>query len=226
MVKNYCPKCGMRSAAAGHCEHCGSGLIARTEVPWWHIPRRLYNWVLSFAHHKHSVTALFSLSFIESSVFPIPPDVLLGPLALGNRRKAMWFATVTTLGSVLGAFLGYLIGYGLIDLAMKIPGVTQEGVDWLSGQFDDYGQWYIFIAALTPIPFKLLTITAGFAQMNLLMFAAACIVGRGLRFYLVAGTFWLIGPRALPLIDKYFNWLAFAFVFLLVGGFYIVKYVF
>ncbi len=198
----------------------------RKEVPWWQIHRRLYDWVLSFAHHKHSVTALFGLSFIESSVFPVPPDVLLGPLALGNRRKAMWFATVTTFGSFLGAFLGYLIGYSLIDLALKIPGVTREGVERLSGQFNSYGQWYVFVAALTPIPFKLLTITAGFAQMNLLLFAAACLVGRALRFYLVSGAFWLVGPRALPFIDKYFNWLSFAFVFFLAGGFFVLKYVF
>lgn len=194
-------------------------------VPWWHLHRRLYDWVLGFAHHPHSTTALFCLSFIESSFFPIPPDVLLGPLALGNRKKAMWFDTVTTVASVLGAFLGYLIGYALIDLALKFPGITREGVDWLAGQFDRYGMWYVFTAALTPIPFKLLTITAGFARMDLLVFAAACIVGRALRFYLVAGAFWLVGPRAVPFIDRYFNWLAIAFVVLLVGGFLVVKYV-
>ena len=194
-------------------------------VPWWHLHRRLYDWVLGFAHHPHSTTALFCLSFIESSFFPIPPDVLLGPLALGNRKKAMWFATVTTVASVLGAFLGYLIGYALIDLALKFPGITREGVDWLAGQFDRNGMWYVFTAALTPIPFKLLTITAGFARMDLLVFAAACIVGRALRFYLVAGAFWLVGPRAVPFIDRYFNWLAIAFVVLLVGGFLVVKYV-
>lgn len=199
---------------------------AARAVPWWHLHRRLYDWVLGFAHHPHSTTALFGLSFMESSFFPVPPDVLLGPLALGNRKKAMGFATVTTLGSVLGAFLGYLIGYALIDLALRIPGITREGVDWLAGQFEQYGMWYVFVAALTPIPFKLLTITAGFARMDLLVFTAACIVGRSLRFYLVAGAFWLIGPRALPFIDKYFNWLAVAFVVLLGGGFYLVKYVF
>jgi len=184
----------------------------------------MYDWVLHFAHHKHSMTALFCLSFAESSFFPIPPDVLLGPLCLGNRKKSMWFAAVTTIASILGAYLGYLIGYMFIDLALMVPGVTQEKVAWLAGEFDARGQWYVFIAALTPIPFKLLTITAGFANMNLLVFTMACLVGRSMRFFGVAGVFWLIGPKALPFIDKWFNWLALAFVVLLVGGFVVLKY--
>jgi len=207
-----------------YCAHCGALINKQRTVPWWHIHRRLYDWVLGFAHHKHSTTVLFCLSFMESSFFPVPPDVLLAPLALGNRRKAIWFATVTTFGSVLGAFLGYVIGFALIDLALKIPGITQARVDWLATQFDARGQWYVFIAALTPIPFKLLTITSGFAQMNLAVFALACTVGRAMRFFSVAGAVWLAGPKALPLIDRYFNWLAIAFVALLIGGFYIVKH--
>jgi len=191
----------------------------------WAIHRRLYDWVLSFAHHRHSTTALFLLSFAESSVFPIPPDVLLGPLCLGHRRRALWFATVTIVASVLGAFLGYTIGYGLIDVALLIPGITQEKIDWLSGEFESRGQWYIFIAALTPIPFKLLTITAGSAKMNLLVFSLACLVGRACRFYAVAGLFWLVGPRALPLIDRYFNLLFVLFTVLLVGGFAVMHFI-
>ena len=189
----------------------------------WAIHRRLYDWVLSFAHHKHSTTALFSLSFAESSFFPIPPDVLLGPLCLGHRNKALWFATVTTVASVLGAFLGYVIGYGLIDLALLIPGITQGKINWLAGEFDTRGQLYVFIAALTPIPFKLLTITAGFAKMNLLVFTIACLIGRAARFYGVAAVFWWIGPKAIPIIDRYFNLLCVVFVILLVGGFAVLK---
>ncbi len=135
----------------------------------------------------------------------------------------MWFATVTTIASVLGAFLGYYIGYALIDLALMIPSITQASIDDLAGEFDQRGQLYVFIAALTPIPFKLLTITAGFAKMNLLVFTIACLIGRATRFYLVAGLFWWIGPKAVPLIDKYFNWLCLLFVILLVGGFSILK---
>jgi membrane protein YqaA with SNARE-associated domain len=185
----------------------------------------MYDWVLHFAHHKHSTTALFGLSFAESSFFPIPPDVLLGPLCLGNRKKSMWFAAVTTVASILGAYLGYLIGFAFIKVALMIPGITHKDIAWLAGEFDVRGQWYVFIAALTPIPFKLLTITAGFAKMNLLVFTLACLIGRSMRFFGVAGVFWLIGPKALPFIDKYFNWLALAFVAMLVGGFVVLKYV-
>ena len=192
----------------------------------------MYDWVLSFAHHKHSTLALFLISFAESSFFPIPPDVLLGPLCLGNRRKSMWFATVCTFASVVGAFLGYVIGMLAIDLALLIPGIEMGSatdpaagtINWLAGEFEVRGQWYVFIAALTPIPFKLLTITAGFAQMHLLPFVLACIIGRGMRFYAVAGLFWAVGPKALPLIDRHFNTLCIAFALLLVGGFLVLKW--
>ena len=184
----------------------------------------MYDWVLSFAHHKHATLALFLLSFAESSFFPIPPDVLLGPLCLGNRKKSMWFATVTMVASVLGALLGYVIGYFLIDLALMIPGITQDAMNKLAGEFEERGDLWVFVAALTPIPFKLLTITAGFAKMNLLPFVIACIIGRSARFYLVAGIFWLIGPKALPFIDKYFNLLCMVFTILLVGGIFAMKF--
>ena len=207
----------------------GSGLLfGMTETsltPRWHIIRRMYDWVLHFAHHKHSTTALFTLSFAESSFFPIPPDVLLGPLCLGHRKKSLWFATVCTSGSVMGAFLGYLIGFAFLEIALHIPGITQGGIDKLAQEFTERGQWYVFIAALTPIPFKLLTITAGAAEMNLVVFGLACLIGRAIRFYAVAILFWAIGPKAGPFIDKYFNWLAVGFVVLLVGGFFAVKYV-
>ena len=200
-----------------------AGAAAAGPISRWALHRRLYDWVLSFAHRKHATTALFVLSFTESSFFPIPPDVLLGPLCLGNRRRSVWFATVTTVASVLGAFLGYVIGTAAIDVALLIPGITQAKIDVLAGEFDARGQWYVFIAALTPIPFKLLTITSGFARMDLWVFAIACLVGRAARFYGVALVFWLIGPKALPFIDRYFNLLCVVFAILLVGGFLVIK---
>jgi len=210
---------GASLATPGDCV----GTDATPSVSRWAIHRRLYDWVLSFAHKKHSSTALFLFSFSESSFFPIPPDVLLAPMCLGHRRRAIWFATVTTIASVLGAFLGYAIGYGAIDVAQLIPGITREKINVLACQFEQTGHWYVFIAALTPIPFKLLTITSGFATMNLVVFALACLIGRATRFYAVAVVIWLIGPKAMPLIDRYFNWLCVAFVILLVGGFLIIK---
>lgn len=192
-------------------------------VPRWAIHRRLYDWVLSFAHHRHSSSALFAFSFMESSFFPIPPDVLLGPLCLGHRQRSLWFAAICTIGSVLGAFLGYAIGFGALWLAYMIPGVTEERVEWLRGEFEARGQWYVFVAALTPIPFKLLTITAGAAKMSLIVFTVACIIGRSARFFAVALVFWLVGPKALPFIDRYFNLLCVVFVVLLIGGFLLLK---
>ena len=197
---------------------------AAKPVPRWAIHRRMYDWTLGFAHRKHSALALFTISFAESSFFPIPPDVLLAPLCMGKRSKAFWFALVCTLGSVAGAFLGYLIGYAFIELALMIPKIDQQAIDGLAAEFDTRGSLYVFGAALTPIPFKLLTITAGFAQMNLLVFTGACLVGRTARFFAVAAVFWFIGPRAQPFIDRYFNLLAIAFTLLLIGCFVVLKY--
>lgn len=190
-------------------------------VSRWAIHRRLYDWVISFAHHRHAGTALSVLSFAESSVFPIPPDVLLAPLCLGHRRRAFLFATITTLASIAGAFLGYLIGFAVEPLGAAIVGA--ENIAQLAAEFERRGEIWVFVAALTPIPFKLLTITAGVAKMNLLLFAVACLVGRSLRFFGVAAIFWLIGPRAAPFIDRYFNLLTLVGTAVLVGGFLVVK---
>ncbi len=183
----------------------------------------MYDWVLKLAHSKNATLSLFGISFAESSFFPIPPDVMLAPLCLGNRNRWAWFAAVTTIGSVLGALLGYAIGYKFLDIALMIPSINQEKIDALANEFKERGQLWVFIAALTPIPFKLLTITAGTAKMNLGIFLMACIIGRSIRFFAVAAIIWAIGPKAMPLIDKYFNWLCLAFVVLLLGGFYVMK---
>ncbi len=211
----------------------GSGAPTASPVSKWALHRRLYDWTLSLAHKKHSATALFLIAFAESSFFPIPPDVLLAPLALSHRKRAYWFASICLLGSVLGAFLGYYIGFALIDLALKIPGIEMGAevdpakgtINWLAGEFDDRGSFYVFVAALTPIPFKLLTITAGFAKMNLITFFSACVIGRGIRFFGVAFLFRQFGAKAQPLIDRHFNTLCVIFTVLLVGGFLALKWI-
>ena len=226
-ARRDCPQCQM-SADPGveFCHHCGAKIGQRQPVTWWHIHRRLYDWTLGWAYHRSSQQALFGLSFAESSFFPIPTDVLLMPLVLGDRARWLRFAFLCTAGSVLGALLGYALGHYALQLALMIPGIDQEGIDWLSAKFNEHGQLYVFVAALTPIPFKLLTITAGVATMNLLVFTAACIVGRAARFFLVAWMMHRFGPTITPLIDKYFNKLALLFGVLLIGGFVAVKYVF
>jgi len=203
--------------------------VAAGPISRWALHRRLYDWVLSFAHKRHSSTALFVLSFAESSFFPIPPDVLLGPLCLGHRRRAMWFATVTTVASVLGAYLGYFIGWGLWEtlnpyLYRYIPGFTTDNYDKVELWYDKLGVYVLFFAAFTPLPFKVFTIVGGVMGQPLLLFGLISVVGRGLRFFLVASLFQQFGPKAIQFIDKYFNLLCVIFVILLAGGFLVIKW--
>ena len=203
--------------------------VAAGPISRWALHRRLYDWVLSFAHKRHSSTALFVLSFAESSFFPIPPDVLLGPLCLGHRRRAMWFATVTTVASVLGAYLGYFIGWGLWEtlnpyLYRYIPGFTTDNYDNVELWYDKLGVYVLFFAAFTPLPFKVFTIVGGVMGQPLLLFGLISVVGRGLRFFLVASLFQQFGPKAIQFIDKYFNLLCVIFVILLAGGFLVIKW--
>lgn len=200
-----------------------------TPVSKWAIHRRLYDWVLSFAHKKHSTTALFALSFTESSFFPIPPDVLLMPLCLGNRRKAFWFATVCTIASVLGAILGYAIGWGVWHAVDQIfyqyvPGFTEAQFNKVKGLYEQYNFWIVFIAAFTPIPYKVITVAGGVFGITMPAFLIASVVGRGMRFFLVAWLMWQFGPPIVKFIDKYFNLLCVVFTILLIGGFAALKY--
>lgn len=201
---------------------------APTVVSRWAIHRRLYDWVLSFAHSKHATTSLFAISFAESSFFPIPPDVLLAPLCLGQRRKAIWFAFITTVASVLGAVLGYWIGYGAWEALREpmynwVPGFSEEKFATVERWYEAWGIWILFAAAFTPIPFKVFTIAGGVFHQPLIPFIFVSFVGRAMRFFLVAGLFYWIGPKATPFIDKYFNWLCIAFVILLIGGFMAIR---
>ena len=201
---------------------------APTVVSRWAIHRRMYDWVLSFAHHKHSTAALATLSFAESSFFPIPPDVLLMPLALGNKRKAWWFATVCTAASVLGGILGYFIGKFAWEATKGfwftyIPGFNQEKFDKVEALYNEWGILILFAAALTPIPYKVFTIAGGVLHQNLPLFIIVSFIGRGLRFYSVAGLMWLFGDKIVPFIDRYFNLLAILFTILLVAGFAAIK---
>ena len=201
---------------------------ATTVVSRWAIHRRMYDWVLGFAHHKHSTAALATLSFAESSFFPIPPDVLLMPLCLGNRRKAFWFATVCTIASVLGGIAGYAIGWGLWHLLANffftyVPGFTPQQFQRVGGLYEQYNFWVVFIAAFTPIPYKVITIAAGVFSISLPMFIIASVIGRALRFFLVAALMWKFGPPIVKFIDRYFNLLSIVFTLLLIGGFAVLK---
>jgi membrane protein YqaA with SNARE-associated domain len=183
--------------------------------------------VLHWADSPHALLALFLISFAESSFFPIPPDVLLIALVLGDPRKALRFATVCLVGSVLGGIAGYIIGWGFWeaskDLFFSVPGLTPQAFDDMARRYDEYGLTIVFLAAFTPIPYKLITISAGVFNISLLPFVLASIVGRGARFFLVAGLLYKYGERVRPIIDKHFEKLALAFGVLLVGGFLAIK---
>lgn len=194
----------------------------------WRIDRRLYNWVLHWAETQHSVAALFLLSFAESSFFPIPPDVLLIALVLGSAHRWLTFATLCTLGSVLGGVAGYAIGMFLMDtVGVKVIEFYNAQVyfDKVAVWFKEYDYWIVFVAAFTPIPYKVFTLASGAFHINLMGFVLASAIGRGARFFLVAGLLRLVGEPMRRFIDKYFDWLAMAFAVLLVGGFAVIKYV-
>lgn len=201
----------------------------RPPVHAWAIHRRLYDWVLSLAHRKHSTTALFLLSFAESSFFPIPPDVLQIALTLERRSRAWFYAAVSTVASVLGGAAGYLIGLGFWEALGQfffdyVPGFTPEVFDRVAGMYQEYDFWVVFIAAFTPIPYKVFTIAGGVFLISFPMFMIASTVGRACRFFLVAALLWKFGPPMRTFIEKYFNLLTIVFAVLLVGGFLLIKY--
>ncbi len=190
--------------------------------------RRLYDWVLRWAETKYGTPALFVLAFAESSFFPIPPDVLLMALALSIPKKAFRYAAVCTVGSVLGGVLGYYLGYAFWEMAKGIlfHYIDKDGFEVVREYFNQYQGWAIAVAGLTPIPYKVFTITAGFLRANLLVFIVASVLARGLRFFTVAGLIYLFGPKIKDFIDRYFNILTVVFMVMLVGGFMTIKYIF
>ncbi len=188
--------------------------------------RRVYDWVLSWAETPYGTWALFVLAFVESSFFPIPPDVLLVALAIGAPNRAFTFAAVCTAGSVLGGLLGYYIGYGLWSVFEPIllgPVVRPEDFAAVTEKYREYGGVAVFAAAFTPIPYKVFTVAAGVSHLDLLPFVGASLAGRGGRFFLVGGVVRLFGDRAREIIDRYFNLLTIVGAVLLIGGFLLVR---
>ncbi len=189
--------------------------------------KRIYDWMMSKAGGKNAPAALGVVSFVESSFFPIPPDVMLIPMILANRQKAWWYATIATVTSVLGGILGYAIGYYLYD-AVGLPILKfygKEGaLDGFIAFVQDYGVPAIIVKCMTPIPYKVVTIAAGVAKMSFVPFMLASIVARAMRFYLVAGLLYYFGDPIREFIEKRLTLVTTIFVVLLVGGFVAVKY--
>jgi membrane protein YqaA with SNARE-associated domain len=188
--------------------------------------RRLYDWVLGFAETPYGVPALFVLAFVESSFFPIPPDVLLIALALSVPLRGFRFAMWCTIGSVLGGLLGYLLGYAawnVLEPYMINRLFSQEQFDKVAELYREWDFWAVFVAAFTPIPYKVFTVSAGVAHLDLVGFTGASIVGRGGRFFLVALVIRLAGARAKQLIERYFNLVTVIGTIMLIGGFLLIK---
>jgi membrane protein YqaA with SNARE-associated domain len=189
--------------------------------------RRLYNWTISWAERPGGAWALFLIAVVESSVFPVPPDVLLLALAVGAPKRALWFAAICSAGSVIGGMIGYWIGYSAWYAVRDyfIPFVFSQGA------FDTVRELYqgnafvaILSAAFTPIPYKVFTIAAGVFEVGFWTLVVASTIGRSARFFMVAGAIYLFGAQVKALIEKYFDWLAWLFLFLLAGGFVLIKY--
>jgi membrane protein YqaA with SNARE-associated domain len=190
--------------------------------------RALYDWTMSLAASRHAVKALGFVSFIESSVFPIPPDALLVPMVLSDRARAWWYALVCTVASVLGALLGYAIGALLYEaVAEPILNFYGYGEKFQSfaGKYNEWGAWAVLIAGLTPFPFKVITIASGATKLSLPVFILASIVARGIRFYAVAGLVYYFGPPVRQFIEKRLGLVFTLGLALLIGGFVLVKHV-
>lgn len=198
--------------------------------------KRLYNWMLSWGSSRWGAAALFGFAFAESSVFPIPPDVLLIALCLGTVTRSFRFAAICTLGSVVGAMLGYAIGffawqttsgeYTALAHFFFNHVFSVEAFESVGALYDRFNFWIVFTAGFTPLPYKIFTVSGGLFHINFVMFLIASAVSRGLRFFLVAWLIWRFGAPIKGFIDKYFNLLAIAFTLLLVGSFILISYLF
>ncbi len=187
--------------------------------------RSLYDWTLKQAEGRHASWVLFGVAFAEASFFPLPPDILLLPMALAKRERAFRYALICTIGSVLGGLLGYAIGAALYESVGQWIINTyhmQEAFQRFHDGFNEWGAAIILGKGLTPIPFKLVTIASGVAGLNLIVFVLASILTRGARFFLVA---WLVRKYGAPIrafIERYLTWVALGVLLVIIFGFWLV----
>jgi membrane protein YqaA with SNARE-associated domain len=202
-------------------------IIHITKMPLRFL-RKLYNWTVHWADTKYAQYALFTIAFVESSFFPVPPDVLLIAMVISDVKKWAVNALICTVGSVFGSLLGYLIGWGLYETIGKFIVESYHMKDIIALVERKYAEnafLTVFTAAFTPIPYKAITITAGLFKISLSTLITASIVGRAGRFFLVAGSLRIFGRKISDSIEKYFDIFSIIFVVLLIGGFLILKYI-
>ena len=191
--------------------------------------KRLYLWTLAKAAHPLAERWLAAIAFLESSVFPIPPDVVLAPMALSRPRRALRFAAIATLASVAGAALGWVIGASFFETAgrwlLQVYG-AEDDFATIAARFNDQGWLIVLIAGFTPIPFKVITIASGATGLSPYVLLAASLVSRGARFFLLAGLLAVFGEPMKRLLDRHFGLITALVAILLIGGFLSVRWLF
>jgi membrane protein YqaA with SNARE-associated domain len=189
--------------------------------------RAAYDWMMGMAGHKRAPEALFAVSFIESSIFPIPPDVMLVPMVLAKRARAWFYAALCTVASVLGGMAGYAIGYFLFDAIgqplLELYGYASKFKEF-SAHYNEWGAWIVFFAGVTPFPYKVITIASGTTGLNIIVFIVASIAARGLRFFIVSALLYWFGEPIRVFIEKRLGLLLTVFLVLLFGGFLALRF--
>ncbi|WP_146589918.1 YqaA family protein [Puniceibacterium confluentis] len=188
---------------------------------------RLYNRMLTLADHPQALWVLAVVAFVESSVFPIPPDVLMIPMILARPSRAWLIALVAMVASVLGGMLGYAVGFFFYEqIGAPILHALGKGdaVAAFSSKFNDFGFWAVLVAGITPFPYKVITIMSGWTAMPLGTFIVTSILARGLRFFIVAGLLRFFGAPVRGFVEKRLGLVFTVFLVLLIGGFFLVRY--
>ena len=190
--------------------------------------QKTYNWVIDLSTKPHAVWALAGIAFIESSIFPIPPDVILIPMVIAAPTRWFKLAAICTLASVLGGMAGYAIGYFAFEtLGRPLLELYSYGDKFSSFQslYNDYGEWIVFIAGTTMIPYKLITIASGVTQLDISAFALTSFLARGIRFFLIALILFWFGQKIKIFIERRLTLIFSIFIFLLLGGFLVIRYI-
>lgn len=189
--------------------------------------QRLYTWMLSMAESRGALWTLFIIAFVESSFFPIPPDVLMIPMIIARPTRAFLIASVCLVGSVLGGIAGYYIGFALMDVVgQPILDFYSKGEDFaaFAERYNEWGAWAVLVAGVTPFPFKVITIASGVTGLSLPVFIVSSIIARGLRFFIVAALLWKFGAPIQSFIERRLGLVFTVFCVVLIGGFVALRY--
>ena len=190
--------------------------------------RRLYDWVIDLAAHPHAIWWLAMLAFCESIFFPIPQDIMMIPMILAARTQAFKIAFVAVFASVAGGTVGYLLGFGLYEtIGSSIIEFYGYGDRYnvFQSWYNQWGEWIVAIGAFTPIPYKVITIASGAANMDFINFMAISFIGRGIRFFLLAILLWYYGKPIRSFIERHFGKMSILFFMFLAGGFAVIKFI-